>query len=71
MLLDVRSQSATKIGGQVAGAASRGDPVAKYLSTYLENPVGQIIGTTVFDLPNSLQQLRRFYLVKRTLAEQG
>jgi hypothetical protein len=33
--------------------------------------VGQIVGTTVFNLPNSLQQLRRFYLVKRTLAEEG
>jgi len=35
------------------------------------NPVGQIVGTTVFNLPNSLQQLRCFYPIKRTLAEQG
>lgn len=35
MLLDVQSQSATKIGGQIASATSRCDPVAKYLSAYL------------------------------------
>jgi hypothetical protein len=70
MLLDVRSQSATKIGSQVASATSRGDTVTKYLSTNLENSVGQIVGTTVFNLTNSLQQLRRVYLIKRALAEQ-
>jgi hypothetical protein len=33
--------------------------------------VGKIVGATGFYLANSLQQLRRFYLVKRTFAEDG
>jgi hypothetical protein len=43
----------------------------KYLSAHLENPVGQIVGPRVFNFPNSLQEITHFYLIKRTLAEQG
>jgi len=69
--LKMRSESTTKIGGQIASTTPCGDTVAKYPDRIPVKLCGQGRKSTVFDLANSLRQLGRFYLVNRSLAEYG